>query len=56
MFRLLGTATLLLRPAVWLFLGAAFMGGILFERASAEVRCDSEGGVWRDGLCAGVAL
>ena len=54
MFRLLGLATLLLRPAIWLLIGAAFFSGVLYERAAAEARCEAAGGAWRSGLCEGV--
>ena len=54
MFRLLGVATLLLRPAVWILLGAAFFGGVLYERAAGEIRCEDAGGDWRYGLCEGI--
>ena len=55
MFRLVGFATLLLRPAVWVFVIAAFFSGVLYERAAAEARCEAAGGAWRFGLCEGVA-
>jgi len=54
MFRLLGLATLFLRPAVWLLIGGAFFSGVLYERAAAEARCEAAGGAWRSGLCEGV--
>lgn len=55
MLRLFGIATLLLRPAVWLMVGAAFMGGVAYERGAGQDRCQVAGGDWRSGLCAGVA-
>ncbi|MDJ1006726.1 MAG: hypothetical protein QNJ13_02785 [Paracoccaceae bacterium] len=54
MLRLFGIATLLLRPAVWFLLGAAFFGGVLYERAAAELRCEDAGGAWAYGLCEGL--
>lgn len=54
MARLLGLVTLLLRPAVWLLIAAAFFSGVLYERAAAELRCENAGGAWRHGLCEGV--
>ena len=53
MFRLFGLATLLIRPAVWVLVAAAFGGGLVYERGAAEKRCDDIGGVWERGLCAG---
>lgn len=54
MARLFGLVTLLLRPAVWVLVAAAFFGGVLYERAAGELRCEEAGGAWRYGLCEGV--
>lgn len=54
MLRLLGFATLLIRPGVWVLIGAAAVGGVLYERAAAEARCAEAGGTWRSGLCRGL--
>ncbi|MEO1239166.1 MAG: hypothetical protein AAFW64_05810 [Pseudomonadota bacterium] len=55
MLRLFGFATLLLRPGVWVLIAAAAGGGMLYERANAEARCEEAGGTWSAGLCRGVA-
>ncbi|MEL7104812.1 MAG: hypothetical protein AAGM21_02760 [Pseudomonadota bacterium] len=54
MLRLIGFATLLIRPGVWVLIAAAACGGVLYERANAEARCEEAGGRWSGGLCRGV--
>ncbi len=54
MLRLIGFATLLIRPGVWVLIGAAAVGGVLYERANSETRCEDAGGRWQGGLCRGL--
>lgn len=52
---MLGLATLLLRPTVWVLVAAAFFAGVFYERTEGEARCLSAGGAWDSGVCEGVA-
>ncbi len=54
--RLFGLFTLLIRPAVWLLLGAAFVAGMFYEKTHQRDLCDRSGGTWmRGGFCQGAA-
>ncbi|MEL7027004.1 MAG: hypothetical protein AAGO57_07225 [Pseudomonadota bacterium] len=51
MLRLFGFATLLIRPGVWVLIGAAFLGGIAYEKSAQLSRCDDAGGAMASGVC-----